>query len=160
MDRYHRPLSVYALRQVGQREAAADVVQEVFLRLCRADQLDVQPHLAQWLYTVCRRLAIDVRRKESRMSTIEINGATEAWSAAPGPVERAERSDSLSRAIDLMSHLPAREQEVLRLKFQHGLGYREIAGVTGLSESNVGYLIHTGLKTLRQKMALAEGVSS
>jgi len=143
---------VYASRQVGRRGAAADVVQEVFLRLCKADPSTVQPILAQWLYTVCRNLAIDVRRRESRMSTVDLNHAAEPWSPAAGPMETLERKDSLSHALDLMQHLPANQQEVLRLKFQHGLAYKEIAAVTGLTETNVGFLIHSGLKTLRAKL--------
>ena len=138
---------------VGRRESAADVVQEVFLRLCKADRTTVEPMLAQWLYTVCRNLAIDVRRRESRMSTVDLSHAAEPWANSPGPAERVEQNDSIWKALSLMQHLPPNQQEVLRLKFQHGLAYRDIAGVTGLSESNVGFLIHTGLKTLRQKMS-------
>ena len=48
--------------------------------------------------------------------------------------------------------LPGPEREVLQLKFQQGLSYREIAGVTGHSVSNVGFLIHTGLKSLRGRL--------
>jgi RNA polymerase sigma-70 factor (ECF subfamily) len=42
---------------------------------------------------------------------------------------------------------------VLRLKFQHELSYREIAEKTGLSVSNVGFLMHTALRALRQRLA-------
>ena len=152
MERFHVPLTVYALKWAGHRDSAADVVQEVFLRLCKADPAEVRPHLAQWLYTVCRNLAIDVRRRESRMHAIGFNQASEQWSTRPGPVEQVEERDSLSQAMGLLLTLPGNQQEVLRLKFQHNLSYREIAAVTKLSESNVGFLIHTGLKSLRQKM--------
>lgn len=131
------------------------MVQEVFLRLCRANRGEVEPHLAQWLFTVCRRLVIDGRRKDGRMTQLSLQSA-EPWSGDVGPVAAAEQADSLGRAVDLMSTLPPNQQEVLRLKFQHGLSYREIAGVTGLTETNVGFLIHTGLKTLRHRMAPAE----
>ncbi|MEZ6147070.1 MAG: sigma factor-like helix-turn-helix DNA-binding protein [Planctomycetaceae bacterium] len=38
------------------------------------------------------------------------------------------------------------------MKFQHGLSYREIAAVTDLTATNVGFLIHTGLKRLREQL--------
>jgi len=41
---------------------------------------------------------------------------------------------------------------VLRLKFQEGLSYREIAAITDVSVSNVGFLLHTALKTLRGRL--------
>ena len=50
----------------------------------------------------------------------------------------------------LMAGLPPNQQEVLRLKFQHSLSYREISSITGLSETNVGFLIHVGIKRLRE----------
>jgi RNA polymerase sigma-70 factor (ECF subfamily) len=48
--------------------------------------------------------------------------------------------------------LPDNQQEVIRLKVQNGLSYREISEVTGLSVSNVGFLLHKGIKTIREKM--------
>jgi len=51
-----------------------------------------------------------------------------------------------------LSKLPEKQQEVIRLKFQQQMSYREIAQCTELSESNVGYLLSTGLKTLREQM--------
>ena len=44
-------------------------------------------------------------------------------------------------------------REVIRLKFQSGFSYREISRISGHSVSNVGFLIHTGLKTIRRRMA-------
>lgn len=159
IDRYHGPLAVYASKLVGRRDAAADVVQEVFLRLCRADRHDVEPKLAQWLYTVCRNLSIDARRREQRMQSLQINSSNgDATDHLPNPssglspADQAERRDTLAQALNLMTHLPPNQQEVLRLKFQHSLSYKEIAAVTGLTETNVGFLIHTGLKTLRQML--------
>jgi RNA polymerase sigma-70 factor (ECF subfamily) len=54
-----------------------------------------------------------------------------------------------------VERLPANQQEVIRLKFQSGLSYREISRVTGLTVSHVGVLIHTGLKSIRIKLSPA-----
>jgi RNA polymerase sigma-70 factor (ECF subfamily) len=76
---------------------------------------------------------------------------TEAFaSAAPDPAQAAQHRDDSSNVLALLGELPANQQEVIRLKFQHGLSYKQIAEVTQLSVSNVGFLMHTGLKTLRQ----------
>ena len=68
---------------------------------------------------------------------------------ALGPPALAGSSSDLAAAL---SRLSANQQEVIRLKFQHGLKYREIAEVTGLSVTNVGFLIHTGIKKLRDAL--------
>ncbi len=68
------------------------------------------------------------------------------------PAAAAERKEDTQRIAAQLNALPPNQQEVVRLKFQHSLSYKEIAAVTGLSVSNVGFLIHTGLKTLREKL--------
>ena len=55
--------------------------------------------------------------------------------------------------LDLLDALPANQREVIRLKFQNGFSYQEISRISGHSVTNVGYLIHAGLKTLRGQLA-------
>ena len=64
-----------------------------------------------------------------------------------------EAHDAESQLLRLLSTLPPREQEVLRLKFQDGLKYREIGEITGLTANHVGVLIHTAIKKLREQLA-------
>ena len=52
----------------------------------------------------------------------------------------------------LIEKLPARQREVMRLKFQADLTYKEIADTVGISISNVGFVVHTALKNLREAM--------
>lgn len=73
-------------------------------------------------------------------------------SAASRPDEVAEAHDSTSQALRLLSRLPETQQEAIRLKFQHAMSYRQISAITGHSESNVGFLIHAGIKSLRGMM--------
>ena len=70
----------------------------------------------------------------------------------PQPSKVLEQKEQISRVLGLVKTLPANQQEVIRLKFQNGMTYREISHITDLSVSNVGFLIHTGLKTIRRKV--------
>lgn len=148
------PLVRYAQRLVGDLETARDAVQETFLKLCRQDRAEVDGHVVEWLYTVCRNAAIDARRKDRRMSTM----TDEALAAqADGPAGRApdyasETSDTARRVLALLPSLPASQQEVIRLRFQGGLSYKEISGVTGLTVNHVGVLLHNALKSLREQL--------
>ena len=74
-------------------------------------------------------------------------------SPEPDPSDTLERRESAARALELLEGLPSSQREVIRLKFQNGFSYREISRISGHSISNVGFLIHTGLKTLRKRMA-------
>jgi RNA polymerase sigma-70 factor (ECF subfamily) len=65
----------------------------------------------------------------------------------------------MSQVLGVLATLPENQQEVIRLKFQDGLSYREISGVTGLTVSNVGFLIHTGVKMVRQRLGVGAGTA-
>lgn len=160
LDQHEDALTRYALHLTGDLERARDVVQDTFLRLCSQKPSRVRDHLAQWLFTVCRNRALDVLRKDNRMSTtFEVELATQPASG-PGPSRLLEKKEELSRVLGILETLPANQQEVIRLKFQNDLTYREIGHVTALSVSNVGFLIHTGLQTVRRKLDAQARVSS
>lgn len=156
LQQHEGDLIRYARRIVGDDERARDVVQETFLRLCREDRHELDGHLVEWLYTVCRNRALDVRRKEQRMTTQTEETFTLQTSPELPPALQVERRDSAGQILEMLDRLPANQQETIRLKFQNGLSYREISEVTGLSISHVGVLIHTGLKTLRMKLCRIE----
>ena len=152
--RWEGPLVRYATRVARDLDLGRDAVQETFLRLCRLsddERSKVVGHLARWLFTVCRSRALDAKRKESRMSAVmDLDERI-----APGqtlPQELLEQRENEDRAIALLDRLPDNQQEVIRLKFQNDLSYREIADITGHSVSNVGFLLHTGIKRLRELM--------
>jgi RNA polymerase sigma-70 factor (ECF subfamily) len=150
--RFEAPLTLYAARLVGDAEAARDVVQDTFLRLCAQDHAAIESRLAEWLFTVCRNRALDILRKESRMTRLSDEQVRLRPSADPGPADQAERQESVAKVLDLLDALPANQREVIRLKFQNGFSYQEISRISGHSVSNVGYLIHVGLKSLRRQL--------
>ena len=84
VEAYERPLVRYAARITGDVERGRDVAQEAFLRLCRADRASIDGHLAEWLFTVCRNRALDVKRKEMRMATLPADRAAEQPGAFVG----------------------------------------------------------------------------
>ncbi len=63
-----------------------------------------------------------------------------------------EKEEQLADVLTVLSTLPANQQEVIRLKFQGDLSYLEISRVTNLTVSNVGFLSHAGLKTIRERV--------
>lgn len=148
VSRYEGPLLGYAERALGDAAAAQDAVQETFLRLIReARQIDHGEAIGTWLFRVCRNAGIDAVRKEGRMRALYEKAARTQAEGAPrsDPVERREAQDALREELE---KLPANQRNAVVLKVQQGKSYREISAITGLSESNVGYLIHHGLRNL------------
>ena len=70
-------------------------------------------------------------------------------SAASAGVGRRASGIGTPESLLLLADLPRNQQEVVRLKFQDGLSYRDIAEITGFTSSNIGYLLHVALKRLR-----------
>ena len=164
LDRYERPLVRYAMSIVGDLEQARDVVQETFIRFVhrapatgedREQGITTDPleGEAPWLFTVCRNRALDVRRKQSRI--IYMDQTMDRTSEEPDPADTLTSRETLGSLLRLLDELSENQREVIRLKFQNDLSYREIADVTQLSVTNVGFLLHTGLKKLRSLVEAA-----
>ncbi len=153
LETFETRLLGYAARLLhGDEEAARDVVQHAFLRLCDQKEREIGPHLAPWLFTVCRNRAMDVIRERCRREEMEgvhkANGHAAA-SAERDPAAAAEDDDLHAELRTLLARLPAAQQEAIDLWAQ-GLAYREIAEVLKRAEVGVRVLVHRGLKCLRE----------
>jgi RNA polymerase sigma-70 factor (ECF subfamily) len=159
--RFERPLARYATRLLGgDADRALDVVQDAFLKLCGQDRAVVEPYLAEWLFTVCRNRATDILRKEGRMAHLTDELIEARPGEAPPPDAAIERSEETAAVLSLLETLPRGQQEVIRLKFQEGFSYKEISRISGYSVGNVGFLIHTGLKTIRTRLGVTRPASA
>ncbi|MBX3412747.1 MAG: sigma-70 family RNA polymerase sigma factor [Pirellulales bacterium] len=153
---HEAPLVRYATRLTGNADRARDLVQEAFARLCAEDPSRLNGHVRAWLYRTVRHRVIDEHRKEHRMQSLEQAEGVCCTSREASPEGVLELRESAERVTELLAALPAREQEIVRLKFQEDLSYREIGEVLGLSVSNVGFLLHTAIKKLRVRMLATE----
>lgn len=148
LTRYERPLISHARAITGDLESARDAVQETFLRLSRQDIGALEPRIAPWLFFVCRNCALDHCRKVVRFS----EGPLEDEHASPerGPAAEAAANDEASVLKRLLGELTPHQQELVQLKFEAGLSYKEISEVMRISVSNVGVQLHNIVQTLRQ----------
>lgn len=156
---FETPLVGYATGITHDLEAARDIVQDTFLKLYTQEdpsRLD-GPGLKAWLFTVCRNRALDWLRRRKRLVSLDASPVDTIASTDPGPHESAADGEETAEILRFFRRLPDNQAECLRLKFQNDLTYREIASMTGLSVTNVGFLIHTGLKRLRQLLSHETG---
>lgn len=156
VHRYHRPLVAYAYSRTGNLQRAQDAAQEALLALCQQPverlQRDILPRLGPWLFTVCRNAVIDLHRKEQRMTPAPGTFQATLVATEPSPDDLAESHDQQDHLLSLVGSLPSQQREVVQLRFQGGLAYKEIAEVTGHSVSHVGVLLHEAIKHLRQQL--------
>jgi RNA polymerase sigma-70 factor (ECF subfamily) len=157
LRRFEIPLLQYARRITGDREQARDVVQETFIKFQRNGAQLQKDEPATWLFTVCRNRALNVCRKERRMMYLDEGLIETRESEQPLPFDQLEQKEATGFLLRIVATLPPRQQEVIQLKFQNDLSYQQIADIMQTSANNVGVLLHTALKTLRQRYADVAG---
>jgi RNA polymerase sigma factor (sigma-70 family) len=148
LERYERPLISYAKSITGDLESARDAVQETFLRLSRQDLSVLESRLAPWLFFVCRNCALDHLRKMARFSEDAIDEDLPA--EGPSPAAEVAAAEERARLRWLVDQLPRQQRELVHLKFEAGLSYKQIAEATRMSVSSVGVQLHTAIQTLRR----------
>lgn len=148
-----RSLTHYTAGITGNLEVAREVVQEAFVRFWKANDRDIAVGEEKpWLLRVCRNLAIDHLRKSKRHLSVDSfdEGAVPYTYVVNGSGD-ADR-ELQQQVLSLLPQLSRDQQELVRLRFQHELSYKDIASVTGHSVSNVGVVLHEAMKKLRVLM--------
>ncbi len=154
MTQYETPLLRYAARLVNDVSLAQDVVQETLIRLHRhLDGGGIMPeNLKSWLYRVAHNQAVDLIRREQRLRLLHENEAEARTASAPRVDEAAEREEAMERVIEEIQKLSDKERQVVLLRLQEGMSYRDISQVTGETEGNIGYLLHHAVRKLGARL--------
>lgn len=101
-----------------------------------------------WLLSIARNVAADHLRARRLFVPLE-QAATVA--AAGTPEDEAMAGSDAHRLAALLATLTDRERELLAMKYGAGMTNRDIAAATGLSESNVGTIVHRAVQALRAR---------
>ncbi|MDR0522212.1 MAG: RNA polymerase sigma factor [Planctomycetaceae bacterium] len=145
----------YAARLLGNAGANAgvgeDIAQEVFLRL--EQQRSTIQQLQPWAYRTARNLVIDRFRRDGKIQSADgLPDNLPADATRFNPAILAEKKEILEMIERKMNELSPRHREVLRLKFQEGLKYAQIAEVLGEPVTTIAWLIHEALDKLRKEL--------
>jgi RNA polymerase sigma-70 factor (ECF subfamily) len=104
-----------------------------------------------WLFGIARNAALDELRRRRRLATLVVDPVDANADAEPGGIEdHAEVALRRTAVRAALAALPARDREVVALKFHAGLGNEELARVLGVSQSNAGTLLHRAMEKLRK----------
>jgi RNA polymerase sigma-70 factor (ECF subfamily) len=101
-----------------------------------------------WLFGIARNAALDELRRRSR--TARMAADPEDPAAAEAIEDGAEVALRRTAVRAALAGLPAREREIIALKFHAGMSNAEVAKVLGVSESNAGTLLYRTMEKLRK----------
>ena len=152
-DPLYSAIRRYAARLLSDLEAGEEIAQEVFLRL--EQKRDSIEHPQAWAYKTARNLVIDQFRRAGWGGPGRTEPLTEDLPADAtrfDPVILTEKKEILTMIQQKINDLSPRHREVLRLKFQEGLKYTQIAEVIGETVTTVAWLLHEAIAMLRKEL--------
>ena len=149
-------LMAFFYRRIKTKSEAADLVQEVYLRMLRVKDTDAIKNPEGYLFTVASNLVIEQSVLQRRQSTTSLfEGPPDAQYIAP-QVSFEELFDNdlqVARLREVLAQLPPKCQAAVHMKYQHGLKYDEIAEKLNISTHMVKKYLGTALAHCRRRMA-------
>jgi RNA polymerase sigma-70 factor (ECF subfamily) len=168
VERHQAPIYRFCFRSLGDKEAATDAAQDIFLKVVKnAARWQEKAKFTTWLYTIARNHCIDASRKRKHRRTESLNAPLGQEGGGEERLDRvADESPDQSRLVDsktlravvdaAVADLPEEQREVFCLRQYSHLPFAEIAEATGTGENTVKSRMRYALKAL-QKALLAAG---
>ena len=153
-DRYRQLVYRTALAITGDREAASDLLQDVFIRLFRyASHVDRQRPLEPWLYRMTANLSYTwVKRNRRWLSSLEDIADWISGSGKNHPYEQVELNDEWERVQKAVMELPISQRLVVVLYYLNDLSLQEIGEILDVPVGTVKSRLHYGRLSLKKAL--------
>jgi RNA polymerase sigma-70 factor (ECF subfamily) len=153
-DEYHQPLYRYLVRFSGDADAAADALQEAFLRLVERPPRD-DGFARAWLFKVATNVVLENMRARSRRVRLLAASPTRTpmGDPPPSPSDLVEAEEQRRVVAEALARLSAKERTALLMR-EEGFSHREIAEAVGTTTGSVGTLVARALERLADRLAL------
>ncbi len=151
-DRHGRAAYSLAYRMMGERQAAEDLVQDVFLRVWRstASYRSDRGSVRTWILTIVRNRGVDqLRSVSSRRRTQDKVEASVETSQPSEAFTEAWRNSRRDQVRDALKTLPSEQLKILELAYFSGYTHVEIAELMDLPLGTVKGRMRLGLKKIK-----------
>jgi RNA polymerase sigma-70 factor (ECF subfamily) len=142
---YHRDLGAFALRRLGDREAASDIVQDAFVRyIAYADKIEAPSQPRFLLWRIATNLITDFgrsQRRRGRHSSLDDPGVLELADPAPSPERQLAAREACRILASALDELPRNVQLALMMNRVEHRTHADIAGKLQVSPSMVNKYI-------------------
>lgn len=146
-DRYKVQLFLYCLRMVNDRDAAKDVLQDVFIRIhTRREQYRPGTNFPGWVHTIARNLCLNARRDAREHQSYDESMPYASADEVTSDVALRQR------LAEEIARLPALYREALVLREYEDLSYQEIVEALGATMATVKFRIFKAREILRQRL--------
>ena len=155
---YQRHVSAiynYCYQRTGHVSEAEDLTARTFHQALKS--LDRYTYtgapVAAWFYRIAHNLVANWHRSQRRSPVLPLTEALGLVAREKSPQVHVETQEEYAALRAAIRRLPATRQEILILRFSHGLSHREIGAIIGRSEGAVKVLLHRTLAALREELA-------
>ncbi|MFB5663955.1 RNA polymerase sigma factor SigX [Alteribacillus sp. HJP-4] len=154
-ETYHHSLFQYLFYMVRDKDAAEELVQEVYIKVFHAfDTFEGKSSEKTWLYSIARHVGIDWIRKQNRkkrkwLGVLGPLSKEEIRDPAPLPDEIVSARDDAREVFECMDQCTPDQRQVLTLRFIDSLSIKETADILEWSESKVKTTQHRAVKKLQ-----------
>jgi RNA polymerase sigma-70 factor (ECF subfamily) len=143
-----------SVKIVKDKHAAEDIIQETFLRLYKQDYAKIKDHIELWLFTVCRNLSIKYYHKQGKISLLgdDFDDDIEDEKVEI-PIDSLMAKERVRKLLKLYRKLPKRQLAAIKYRYYKDLDYTQIAKKMKTTTGNVGFMLSTGISSLRSLFA-------
>jgi RNA polymerase sigma-70 factor (ECF subfamily) len=149
-------LQAFLYRRVRRHPDAAELAQEVYVRMLRVPDMTTVRNPEAYLYAVASNLAKEHAHRvphDHKMIDIDDPLVQEQLSELPAFGGQLDREQRIRRLREVLRQLPPKCQAVVALQYWHGLSYEEIAQRLGISSNMVKKYLSQALVHCRRRMA-------
>jgi RNA polymerase sigma-70 factor, ECF subfamily len=164
--RYQRPIVGYIYRMLGNQDSAADVSQEVFIKVYNSlSKYSSEYKFSTWLYKIAHNATIDfIRRNSHHTQSLEMENEDGTFefqleSKRPTPEQERERTEWRTEIEGVVNRLPNGYRELILLRHSQDMSYDEIAEITNLPLGTVKNRLFRAREIMRE-MFVEKGITS
>ncbi|MEM1083528.1 MAG: sigma-70 family RNA polymerase sigma factor [Verrucomicrobiota bacterium] len=154
LGRYEDRLHRYLWQMLRHHQDCEDALQESFRKALKAlPNYHEESHFKSWLFRIGHNTALDMIRRRKKIVELDGLDGSDMKSGDEQPreaIEAKEQAEAVRRAVD---DLPAHEREVVSLRMQADLSFREIAQAIGVPLGTVLGRMHKAKQRLRTKLS-------
>ncbi len=150
-NRYAKKLLWFSLRLVNDKELAADIVQDTFIKMIdKPAAFDSTQKFSTWIYTLVNNASLNaIKNKENRGRLLEENYFQVNTSHLTSTIDAKKIQQKIN---SLYKALSQQEQAVFVLRFEHNLNIKEIAKIIEIPEGTVKSCLYYLLKKMSQQL--------
>jgi RNA polymerase sigma-70 factor (ECF subfamily) len=139
----------YVRYRVADTATAEDLTATVFEKALRAwDRRRKPDSVAAWIFRIARNAVSSHYRRQGRRLEVPLDSVAGRLATDGGPEEQVLSAERWARIRSGIRRLPARDQDIIALKFGSGLTNRAIAPIVGVTEGHVAVILHRAVRKL------------